>query len=552
MLDARKGKWQDRKRWWISKGIKSEVGRDKVQSSLDSARQVQISGDHESESWVTSSIFDPTLCELVYRWFCPDGGSILDPFAGGSVRGIVAAILGYEYVGVDLSSRQVAANQTQACEIIPGYDWPLDAVTPIEKYGDVWVKRDDKFRVAGVNGGKVRTCLALSSDAVGLVTAGSRSSPQVNIVAHIAKHLGVPCRVHVPSGELTPELLSARGADAEIIQETPGYNNVIISRAKKDADESGWTNIPFGMECSEAIEQVRRQVVNIPDGIQRIVVPVGSAMSLAGILWGLKDSGLEIPVVGVTVGADPTNRLDEYAPPDWRNIVTLVDSGTDYSVPATTTTWHGIQLDPYYEAKCIPFVEDGDLFWIVGVRETVLPKVKSTPSPTWIVGDSREIPILVSGDFDFVFSCPPYADLEVYSDDPSDLSTLTYDEFIEAYRDIISKSVAKLKPNRFACFVVGDIRDKQGFYRNFVSDTIAAFQDAGAMLYNEAILITAVGSLPVRINRQFQGYRKLGKTHQNILIFYKGDVKRIPEIYSRDIVVDEYYQSSLFGDAGFS
>lgn len=44
-----------------------------------------------------TSIFDPVLCELAYRWFCPPGGSILDPFAGGSVRGIVAGILGREY-----------------------------------------------------------------------------------------------------------------------------------------------------------------------------------------------------------------------------------------------------------------------------------------------------------------------------------------------------------------------------------------------------------------------------------------------------------------------
>ena len=40
-----------------------------------------------------TSIFDPVLCELVYRWFCPSKGKILDPFAGGSVRGIVAAHL---------------------------------------------------------------------------------------------------------------------------------------------------------------------------------------------------------------------------------------------------------------------------------------------------------------------------------------------------------------------------------------------------------------------------------------------------------------------------
>ena len=46
-----------------------------------------------------TSIFDPVLCELAYRWYCPPGGVILDPFAGGSVRGIVASKLGRRYVG---------------------------------------------------------------------------------------------------------------------------------------------------------------------------------------------------------------------------------------------------------------------------------------------------------------------------------------------------------------------------------------------------------------------------------------------------------------------
>ena len=61
-----------------------------------------------------TSIFDPVLCEVAYAWFCPRGGRVLDPFAGGSVRGIVAAALGREYVGVDLSEAQVEANRAQA------------------------------------------------------------------------------------------------------------------------------------------------------------------------------------------------------------------------------------------------------------------------------------------------------------------------------------------------------------------------------------------------------------------------------------------------------
>lgn len=324
VLDARQGYWQERKRVWISLGIKSEVGRGdlltcpgeqitedglnyyrnreknngllgeseqsrthysgrEVATSYSSQQRLtalQKTGDSRAVDYGTAgnvseqsgtSIFDPVLCELAYRWFMPVGGSVLDPFAGGSVRGIVASILGHEYTGIDLSKRQIEAN-----------------------------------------------------------------------------------------------------------------------------------------------------------------------------------------------------------------------------------------------------IEQGKL-------------ITPAKQPKWIVGDSKNVKELAPGEYDFIFSCPPYADLEVYSDDPNDLSTMDYTEFKTAYHEIVSKSVSMLKDNRFACFCVGDVRDKKGFYRNFVSNTIDAFQDAGMKLYNEAILVTAVGSLPIRAGRAFQSGRKLGKTHQNVLVFYKGDPKLIRE-----------------------
>lgn len=225
--------------------------------------------DQAGQQITGTSIFDPVLCELAYRWFCPPGGLVLDPFAGGSVRGIVAARLGYEYIGIDLSERQIAANREQA------------------------------------------------------------------------------------------------------------------------------------------------------------------------------------------------------------------------------------------EAIC-------------GDRQ-----------PVWHVGDAQDLDrVIGAAQADFVFSCPPYADLEVYSDDPRDLSRMDYADFLTAYRNIITKAAAALKPDRFACFVVGDVRDDRGFYRGFPWHTVQAFEDAGLRLYNEAVLVTAAGSLPIRVGRQFQASRKLGKTHQNVLVFAKGDPKK--------------------------
>jgi len=256
-----------------------------------------------------------------------------------------------------------------------------ERITPWQRLGDIFVKRDDLFGVAGVRGGKVRTCLALSRPGrkeglfyvggSGFTTAGSRSSPQANIVAHIAQHYHLPCRVHTPTGELFPELVSAQEAGATIVQHPAGYNNVIIARAKMDASLHSWVYIPFGMECQEAVQQTSGQVRGMPTEVKRLVVPVGSGMSLSGILHGLERFKRRVPVVGVMVGADPTKRLNAYAPLQWRSMVSLVPSGSDYHQQGKTgVAFRGITIDPGYEAKCVPFLQPGDAFWIVGIRGT--------------------------------------------------------------------------------------------------------------------------------------------------------------------------------------
>ena len=83
---------------------------------------------------------------------------------------------------------------------------------------------------------------------------------------------------------------------------------------------------------------------------------------------------------------------------------------------------------------------------------------------------------------------------------------LDYADFKKAYFEIIKKTCNQLKPDSFACFVIGEVRDKKGNYYNFVGDTIQAFLDAGLKYYNEAILVTSVGSLPIRVGKQFESF----------------------------------------------
>ncbi len=265
ILDAKGGDWQERKRAWQTMGIRGEVGRDAESYSCNGETGKKY--DYMPQFDSGTSIFDPVVCELAYRWFSPVGGQIVDPFAGGSVRGIVAGALGRNYWGCDLRHEQIDANELQARTIDP------------------------------------------------LVT------------------------------------------------------------------------------------------------------------------------------------------------------------------------------------------------------------------PNWVCGDSMET-LPNAPQADMVFSCPPYGDLEVYSDSPNDLSNMEWHTFVAAYKRIIMRSVERMKPDSFACFVVGDFRDKKGHYRNFVSTTIEAFEECGARLYNEAILATSVGSAAMRVTKQFQSGRKMAKTHQNVLVFVKGDWKK--------------------------
>jgi 1-aminocyclopropane-1-carboxylate deaminase/D-cysteine desulfhydrase-like pyridoxal-dependent ACC family enzyme len=203
--------------------------------------------------------------------------------------------------------------------------------------------------------------------------------------------MGIPCRVHVPGAKkpLTAELEDAKAFGAEIMEQWPGHNSVIIARARADAKAHSYTNIPFGMECMEAVNQTRQQVANIPPDVKRIVIPVGSGMSLAGVLWGLNDKRHPAHVLGIVVGANPAKRLNKFAPNGWHRRTTLMEAGIDYHKEAPETVFEGINLDPIYEAKCIPFMEEGDLLWIVGIRRTA----EKAPESEGTVGTNNIIAV---------------------------------------------------------------------------------------------------------------------------------------------------------------
>jgi len=171
----------------------------------------------------------------------------------------------------------------------------------------------------------------------------------------------------------TPELSFALEAGATIIKSNSTYDD----GAERDAykfvqgfrnSSRHWALIPFGMQCRTAVGLTSEQVGDIPAGVKRIVVPVGSGITLSGVLRGLRIEARDIPVLGVVVGRDPENTLDLFAPRNWRGMCTLVWSGYPYSYRCKDVMLGDIELDEIYEAKALPYIKPGDMFWVVGKR----------------------------------------------------------------------------------------------------------------------------------------------------------------------------------------
>lgn len=157
---------------------------------------------------------------------------------------------------------------------------------------------------------------------------------------------------------------------------------------------------------------------------------------------------------------------------------------------------------------------------VLSNREQAKDILDDNNQPKWWVGDSNNLLTHSKRSFDMIFTCPPYANMEVYSDLEGDISNMSYDEFLKSYEEIIIKSCKLLKSGGYACFVVGEVRDKKGNYIGFVPDTVNAFRKANMDFYNEAIYLQGLGTAAMRANNNMKK-QKLVKVHQNVLVFKK-------------------------------
>lgn len=229
-----------------------------------------------------------------------------------------------------------------------------------------------------------------------------------------------------------------------------------------------------------------------------------------------------------------TYRIPEYMPQ-----INDQTSNFDPVLAETMMRWFnrpgGKILDPFggEQTKGVVAGELGFQYYACEIRQDQVDlnneKTARYSNIHYFCGDSNDISnIIHERNFDMCFTSPPYYDLEVYSKE--DMSALgTYEEFMVQYKNIFEQCYEMLAEDAFLVLKVGEIRDKKtGVYRSFVPDNIKLMTEIGFKYYNELIFVTVAGSAPMRAYNSMKS-RKVAKTHQNVIAFYKGNPERVHE-----------------------
>lgn len=137
----------------------------------------------------------------------------------------------------------------------------------------------------------------------------------------------------------------------------------------------------------------------------------------------------------------------------------------------------------------------------------------------FVLGDSMTY--IPNEKFDFAFTCPPYYDLEVYSELEEDLSNAkNYEEYLRMLKKVINNIYAVLKDNCFAVFVVGNFRNKKGELIHLNGDLIRIAKECGFKLWDELIWQGASNVALTRCGK-FEKNRKSVRMHEYIIIMKK-------------------------------
>lgn len=209
----------------------------------------------------------------------------------------------------------------------------------------------------------------------------------------------------------------------------------------------------------------------------------------------------------------------------------------------------GKTFDPFAGDTVFGYVSSylGNEFTGIEIRQEQVDannkKTGNNPKIKFICDDAQNLDKHIEPESqDLMFSCPPYFNLEVYSDNPKDASNQkSYAEFLRIIDTAFTKSIKSLKNNRFAVVVMSNVRGKDGGYFDICGDITRIFAREGMKLYNELVLVNQIGTGALRAENQMKR-RKTVRTHQEVLVYYKGD----PEVVSEEVELLEHQNILVF------
>jgi len=140
-----------------------------------------------------------------------------------------------------------------------------------------------------------------------------------------------------------------------------------------------------------------------------------------------------------------------------------------------------------------------------------------------ICGDSRCIPEIADQSADFLITCPPYYNLEMYNGGANDLSmAATYDDFLDGIEKVIKECHRILKPGALSCWVVGLHRDKKGQILSIPSDIVNICKSNGFFHKEEIILYWDKEVVALRRLSTFnKGNHFLIRCHEHLEVFVR-------------------------------
>jgi len=144
---------------------------------------------------------------------------------------------------------------------------------------------------------------------------------------------------------------------------------------------------------------------------------------------------------------------------------------------------------------------------------------------TYVCADGTIMEDVDDNSCDFGFTCPPYFNVEVYSNLSNDLSNLkSYAEFMKLIGDCARAYFRCLKPDAFICFVTSSFRTVNTTGCNelldFPGHSIDAFKEAGFYFWQDIILSRNFASAAGRSTTSWKG-KKLIPRHERLLVFRK-------------------------------